>query len=76
VAALVVLLAAASISAARTYSAWGPAVNVESIAGTDSAFNSPGNDGCPALTRDGLQIYMASTRLGGFGGIDLWVASR
>jgi Tol biopolymer transport system component len=30
----------------------------------------------PAFTRDGLEIYFASNRPGGSGGLDLWVATR
>ena len=33
-------------------------------------------DGCPFPSRDGRLLYIASTRPGGFGGIDIWVAAR
>jgi WD40-like Beta Propeller Repeat len=41
-----------------------------------AAVNSPAMDGCPFPTPDGRRLYIASTRPGGFGGIDIWVAER
>lgn len=41
-----------------------------------SAVNSPGFDGGPSLSRDGLALYLTSERAGGFGGGDLWVTKR
>jgi Tol biopolymer transport system component len=38
--------------------------------------NSAAMDGCPFPSRDGRLLYIASTRPGGFGGIDIWVAER
>lgn len=37
--------------------------------------NSPGLDGCPFPSRDGLTLYFASTREGSRG-IDIWVSTR
>jgi hypothetical protein len=37
--------------------------------------NSPADDAAPAIRKDGLEIVFTSTRLG-FGGTDLWVATR
>lgn len=71
--AIVVLVPTA---AGASFSGFGPAVNVESIPGTDPAFNTAASDGCPAESRDGLRMFMASTRAGGYGGIDIWVAER
>jgi Tol biopolymer transport system component len=51
-------------------------VRVEAIPGTDPAFNGPDLDGCPFISRDGKSFYMASTRPGGLGGIDIWVSTR
>ena len=36
------------------------------------AFNSPGWDSQPSFGLDGLSIWFASTRPGGFGGSDIW----
>ncbi len=61
---------------AMTFNDWAPAVNVESLPGTDPNFNTAFQDGCPAVSRDGLLLYMASNRPGGMGGLDIWVSSR
>jgi hypothetical protein len=66
----------AAWAASTDYSAWSPAVRVESLPGTDPSFNGPALDGCPFVSRDGKTFYMASTRPGGLGGIDIWVSTR
>jgi Tol biopolymer transport system component len=38
--------------------------------------NSPFSESGPAVSRDGLSLYFASTRSGGFGNADLYVARR
>ncbi len=38
--------------------------------------NTSGADQAPALSPDGLSLYFASDRPGGFGGTDLWVSHR
>src|ERR671918_1741015 len=53
----------------REFGPWSPATELATV-------NSPALDGCPFPSRDGLQLYIASTRPGGFGGIDIWVAER
>lgn len=63
-------------AAADDYSAWSPAARVESLPGTDGSFNGAGLDGCPFISRDDKTFYMASTRPGGLGGIDIWVSTR
>jgi hypothetical protein len=75
-AAVLTLGAIVPIAAGAAFTDWEPAVNVESLPGTNTDFNTAASDGCPAETRDGLRLFMASTRAGGFGGIDIWVASR
>lgn len=57
-------------------SAWGPAVRVESLPGTHADFNTAVLDGCPFIAPDGLTFFMASTRGGGLGGIDIWISTR
>ena len=49
---LVGVLAAAPVLAAPSFSAWGPAVSLESVPGTSSELNTPFLDGCPMLSRD------------------------
>jgi hypothetical protein len=53
----------------REFGPWSPVTEL-------AAVNSPALDGCPFPSRDGLRLYIASTREGGFGGIDIWVAQR
>jgi serine/threonine protein kinase len=48
---------------------WGPMVNLQTV-------NSFTHDQSPCLTSDGLTLYFGSLRRGGFGGHDLWRASR
>ncbi len=38
--------------------------------------NSPLDDNRPAISKDGLSFYITSGRLGGFGGLDIWVSHR
>jgi hypothetical protein len=76
-AALVIcLLLAGGTAGAMNFGAWSSAVTAESVAGTDPSFNTAFQDGCPAPSRDGLTIYMASNRPGGQGGLDIWAAHR
>ena len=57
-------------------SMWSPAIRVEDIPGTHPEFNGPTLDGCPFISADGRTFFMASTRPGGYGGIDIWVSTR
>ena len=41
-----------------------------------AVINSPGFDGGPSISSDGLSLYFTSDRSGGSGGGDLWAASR
>jgi hypothetical protein len=64
-------------SVATGFSAWSPAVSIEqTTVGADPAFNTPSQDGCPLISRDGTTFYMASNRPGGLGGLDIWVSRR
>jgi len=38
--------------------------------------NSPSGDFRPAIRRDGLEMFLSSTRPGTYGAMDLWVATR
>lgn len=59
------------------FSAWSPATSIElAPPGADPSFNTPYLDGCPFTSRDGKTFYLASTRPGGLGGIDIWVSAR
>jgi len=70
------LVAVGPVFAAPSFPPWGSAASLESIPGTSTELNTPYQDGCPNLSRNGLQLYMASNRPGGQGGIDIWVADR
>jgi Tol biopolymer transport system component len=41
-----------------------------------ASVSSSGNDQGPFASRNGLELYVTSTRPGGFGGQDLWVSTR
>jgi hypothetical protein len=73
--AICVVLAGAT-AAAMQFSEWTSAVSLESVPGTDPALNTAFQDGCPAPSKDGLTLYMASNRPGGQGGLDIWAAYR
>lgn len=56
---------------------WGVAVDIESYgAGADDTFNTPATEGCPFISPDGKMFFIASTRAGGLGGLDIWVSTR
>lgn len=50
--------------------AWGPPVNV------GAPVNSPDNDFCPTMSRDGHRFFFVSNRPGGCGGDDIYTARR
>ncbi len=69
---------------AQNYGPWSAPVNLNNIVLTDGTVCSPlvnstdpdRNDTHPAISKDGLSLYFASTRLGGLGEYDLWVTHR
>jgi hypothetical protein len=81
---LAAVLLLALPAAAQQYSAWSVPVNLNNIVLNDGAVcpavvNSTApdrNDTHAAISKDGLSLYFASTRLGGFGDYDLWVTHR
>jgi hypothetical protein len=74
-AAVAALIVAATASAA-VLGAWSPAQKIDEIGGNSAELNTPSLDGCPILSPDGRDVYMASNRPGGHGGLDIWVAHR
>jgi len=74
--AVLMLVIGAGPAAARSYGDWSAARSLESLPGSSSEVNTSALDGCPIQAPDGLSLYMASTRPGGLGGIDIWVAYR
>lgn len=71
-AALTVLLvhSAPAAQACGNFGDWGPPVNLGPLV------NSTAADQHPAISKDGLSLYITSTRTGGQGGLDLWVSHR
>jgi hypothetical protein len=69
-AALPVALASAAALAAPKYTDWSVAAPVTAV--NDDTVP----DGCPIESRDGLSLYIASTRAGTLGGNDIWAADR
>ena len=49
---------------------WSPPQNLGPVV------NSPSDDQHPAISPDGLSLYISSTRPGGLGGLDIWVSQR
>ncbi len=52
------------------YGPWGTPANLGPVV------NSPYNDNHPAISKDGLSLYISSDRPGGFGMLDIWVSHR
>src|SRR5467141_638512 len=52
------------------YGPWGDPVNLGPVV------NSPYDDQHPAISKDGLSLYITSARPGGYGGTDIWVSRR
>ena len=69
VCALLLTLGVVPAVSAPIFSAWSAPVNL-------SGLNSPDSDLSPFVSADGLSLYFATTRPGGLGGEDLWVARR
>ncbi len=67
------ILAASAVPAGAhgptEYSGWGAPAAVAEV-------NTAAHDGCPIESPNGKQLYIASTRAGGFGKNDIWVAER
>jgi hypothetical protein len=74
--ALVGVAWTAVVAEAGHFSAWAPAQKIDEIAGNSAELNTPYMDGCPIQSPDGRSLYMASTRPGGKGLLDIWVARR
>jgi WD40-like Beta Propeller Repeat len=66
--------AAIAAAAGPGFSVWGPAALVDPVDAV--GVNTAAQDGCPIQSPDEHSLYIASTRSGGAGGLDLWVAER
>lgn len=58
------------LDASQRFSGWSTPTNL------GPTVNSAGIDFTPEISRDGLSLYFASIRPGGFGATDLWVSQR
>lgn len=81
--ALALLMGVFSISTAAAsdgneprFGPWQPAVNIDIWPGADPTVNTAALEGCPSVSPDGLSLYFASNRLGGYGGLDIYVSHR
>jgi len=74
--ALAMVWMAGPAGAAKSFTSWAPAQKIDEVGGNSSELNTPAVDGCPIQAPDGLSLYMASSRPGGVGGLDIWVAQR
>jgi hypothetical protein len=67
---LVLILASTPVAAAPDFGDWSAPVNLGPVVNSASA------DEGPAISKDGLSLYLTSTRSGGSGGQDIWVTQR
>lgn len=68
-----VAFATATAAAAKNWENWNGPSNLESLAGSSSALNTPAVDGCASHSPDGLKIVFNSNRAGTQ---DLYIATR
>jgi Tol biopolymer transport system component len=68
--AIILVWALTASSRAQRYSDWSAPINL------GPTVNSASNDRGPAISKDGLSLYFASTRPGGFGEEDIYVSQR
>jgi hypothetical protein len=73
---LAVAASLASAALAGGFTPWGAAEKIDGVAGNSSELNTPFLDGCPMQSPDGLSLYLASSRPGGQGLLDIWVSQR
>jgi hypothetical protein len=82
--ALFATLAMVPTARAQIYGPWSAPLNLNNIVlrdgtacpGVVNSTSPDRNDTHPAISKDGLSLYFASTRLGGFGEYDLWASHR
>lgn len=73
--AITPLFLAAPASAQPAFGPWSEPVNAEDLPGSSSEVNSAFGDGCPILDPYSNDLFIASTRPGGHGGLDIWRAA-
>jgi len=70
-----VAVCVAGAAGAAEFGNWGQAMNAERLLRSSSQVNTAANDGCPILDPATNDLYMASNRPGGRGGLDIWIAN-
>jgi hypothetical protein len=73
---IILLIMVTPVMAVPSFSPWAPALSLSTVPGTSPELNTEFLEGCPFLSRDGLELYIASNRPGGLGGLDIWIADR
>jgi hypothetical protein len=72
----VAVVAMVLVGGVLAQASWAPAQKIDEINGNNSEVNTASLDGCPIQSPNGLNLYVASNRPGGRGGLDIWVATR
>jgi Tol biopolymer transport system component len=67
---LLILALGVGVEVAQADFTFGAPTNLGSTA------NSSSGEGVLRISADGLSLYFASTRPGGYGGLDIWVTTR
>jgi hypothetical protein len=70
-----VLCGLSTSAVAAKFTSWEAPVNAEIFSGNNGSPNSPQSDGCPILDPYNNDLFIASPRPGGFGGLDIWIAA-
>ena len=73
--AVAVAATLAAVANAMNFGPWQPAQNLEAV-GADGNLNTAALEGCPSISRDGLRLFFASNRAGGYGGLDIYISRR
>ncbi len=73
--AMAVAATVTAVANAMNFGPWQPAQNLEAV-GADDNLNTAALEGCPSISRDGLRLFFASNRAGGYGGLDIYITTR
>jgi Tol biopolymer transport system component len=65
----------AAAANAMDFGPWQPPQSLE-VVGADANLNTAALEGCPSISRDGRRLFFASNRAGGYGGLDIYIATR
>ena len=65
----------AAVANAMNFGPWSRRRTFETVGGDDN-LNTAALEGCPSISRDGLRLFFASNRAGGYGGLDIYISAR